>query len=179
MSENPNSVVQAVQESVVNLLELVSQAACEQNGQELEALREDAKTTVLMLIAALVLADDKYAAGERAFVNQLVGANQKSGGAARYLNEYAERWETAAMQVPRFFQAGIDHDNRYHTELAQGMIREIQFVGNNACVIDGHYEATENRVVRNYISFLELYLAEWRAQNAAPPKEAAEGWSSV
>lgn len=81
------------------------------------------------------------------------------------------------MQVPRFFQAGIDHDNRHHTELARGMMREIQFIGNNACVSDGHFEAVEHEVVRNYISFLELFLAEWRAQNAAPPKEAVEGWA--
>lgn len=137
MSENLNSGVEAVQESAVNLHELVLKAACEQNVQELEALRENGKTTVLMLIAALVLADDKYAAGERTFVNQIVGANQKSGGAARYLNEYADRWETATIRVPHFFQAGIDPKNRHHTELAQGMIREIQFVGNNACVING------------------------------------------
>lgn len=89
MSDNPNSVVQAVQESVVNLLELVSQAAREQNVQEVEALCDEAQRTVLMLIAAIVLADNKYTAGEQAFVNQLVDASQKSGGEARYLNEYS------------------------------------------------------------------------------------------
>lgn len=179
MSDNLNPTVQAVQDSVVNLLELVEQAARGQSAQEVDDLREEAQKTVLMLIAAIVLADNKYDAGEQAFVNLLVDWSKKSGGDARYLNEYAERWKAASMQVPRFFQAGADHDTRHHTDLARAMMREMQMIGNNTCVSDGHFDAFEHEMVRNYILFLEEYLAAWQAQQVTPTKETAEGWSSV
>ncbi|MCU0784618.1 MAG: hypothetical protein MUF81_11370, partial [Verrucomicrobia bacterium] len=166
MSDNSNPTVRAVQESVMNLLELVEQAARGQDAQEVEALCEEAQQTVLKMIAAIVLADKKYAAGEQAFLNVLVDWSKKPGGELRYLNEYAEGWKVASMQVPRFFQAAADHDTRQHTELARGIMREMQLIGNNTCVSDGHFESSEHEVVRNYILFLEEYLEAWRAEHS-------------
>jgi tellurite resistance protein len=179
MSDNSNLTVRAVQESVLNLLELVEQAARGQNPQEVEALCDEAQQTVLKMIAAIVLADKKYDAGEQAFLNLLVDWRKKPGGEMQYVNEFAEGWRVASMQVPYFFQAAADHDTRQHTELARAIMREIQLIGNNTCVSDGQFEATEHEVVRNYILFLEEYLEAWRAEQGAPAKDLTEGWKSV
>lgn len=181
MSEKTNQTVQAVQESVVNLLELAEQAARGLGVQETTALGEEVHKTVLMLIAAIVVSDGKYTAGEKAFINVLVDWSQKPGGEARYLNEYAEQWRSACMQVPDFFQTAVHHDLRHQTQLARAMMRELQLVGNNTCVSDGEFEATEHAFVRNYICFLEEYVAALHAQNLPGEKEkdATEGWSSV
>jgi tellurite resistance protein len=179
MSYDTNAIVKAVQESVKNLLELVEQATRGRSAEEIEGLKEEARKTVFMMIAAIVLADEKYADGERAFLNLLVDWSQKPGGEMRYLNEYAGAWKTACIQVPRFFQAGVDHDRRVHTELARGMIREMELIGNNTCVSDGQFEATEHEVVRKYMVLLEEFLAAGSAQQGALKDNAADGWTSV
>lgn len=179
MNDKSKATMAAVQESVLNLLEVVDQAARGQSEAECEGLRHEAQKVVLSMIAAIVTSDSKYDVGEQAFLNLLVDSSQKAGGETRYLNEYAERWKTASMQVPRFFQAAADHDVRQRTELARAMMRELQLIGNNTCVSDGHFEAGEHEIVRNYILFLEEYLAAWQAQNRTATKGSAEGWSSV
>lgn len=180
MSENSKAAVSAVQESVVNLLELVERASRELSAAEVAELRDEAQKTVLMLIAAIVLADNKYDAGEQAFVGLLVDWSQKPGGEAHYLNEYAERWRTACLQVPHFIRTGADHDLRNNTEITKEMMREIQLIGNNTCVSDGHFDASEHTLLRNYITFLEEYLKARRSQQNAPAKATgSEGWTSV
>src|ERR1022692_1935533 len=109
MNDIPNPTTKAVQESVVNLLELVDKSARALSPQQIEVLHDETQTTVLMFIAAIVLADKKYEAGEQAFIRMLVDWSQKPGGEIRYLNEYAERWKTESLQVPRFFNAAVQH----------------------------------------------------------------------
>ncbi len=179
MSDDTNAIVRAVQESVRTLLELVEQAARERTAEEIESLKEEARKTVFMMIAAIVLADQKYADGERAFLNLLVDWSQRPGGEMRYLNEYAGAWKTACIEVPLFFQVGVDHDRRLHTDLARGMMRALELIGNNTCVSDGQFEATEHEVVRNFMQLLERFLAAGSAQSEALRANAAGGWASV
>ena len=180
MSENSKAAVEAVQESVVNLLRLVDRAARELSAVEVAKLRDEAQETVLMLIAAIVLADNKYDAGEKAFVGLLVDWSQKPGGEAHYLNEYAARWKTTSLQVPHFIQTGADHDLLNSTEITKQMMSEIQLIGNNTCVSDGHFDASEHTLLQNYIAFLEEYVTARRSQQSSPAKaKASDGWMSV
>ena len=179
MSDDTNAIVKSVQESMRNLLELVEQATRGQSAEEIEGLKEEARKTVFMMIAAIVMADEKYADGERAFLNLLVDWRQRPGGEMRYLNEHAGAWRTACIQVPRFSHAGADHDRRLHTELARGMIREMELIGNNTCVSDGQFEATEHEVVRNYMLLLEEFLAAGSTRHGPLRDNAADGWTNV
>jgi hypothetical protein len=179
MSNDTEAIVKAVQGSIGNLLGLVEQATRERSAEEIESFKEEARKTVFMMIAAIVLADEKYVDGERAFINLLVDWNKRPGGEMPYLREYAGAWKTTCLQVPRFFQAGVAHDRRLHTELARGMMRELELIGNSTCVSDGQFEATEHELVRNYMELLEGFLAAGSARQEALGDAAAEGWSSV
>jgi tellurite resistance protein len=179
MSYDTNAIVKAVQDSMNNLLELIEQATRGRSTEEIAGLKEEARKTVFMMIAAIVLADEKYADGERAFLNLLVDWNRQPGGEMRYLNDYAGAWKMACIHVPRFFRAGVDHDRRVHTDLARGMIREMELIGNNTCVSDGKFEATEHEVVQKYMVLLEEFLAASSAQQGALRRNEADGWTSV
>ncbi len=161
-----NAAVHAVQDSVQNLFEAVDQAARGKSAEELAELHDEIQRLVLMMMAAIVLADSQYDAAEKAFMNLLVDSSKKAGGESRFLEEYAERWKTASMRVPQFFQAAVEHDLRCHTDLAREMIRQIQFIGNTVCITDGDFNPSEHNVVQNYILFLREYLKAWRLQDS-------------
>ena len=72
-----NNSVWAVQEGYLNLLELVDSTAV---SEDKESLRAEAQKTVLMLTAALILADGKYNDGEQALIRHLVDYSNKPGG---------------------------------------------------------------------------------------------------
>lgn len=175
MNDNSDAIVKAVQESIANLQELVVHATRERDSRQVQAMREDAQTTALMMIAAIVWADKKYSAGEQAFLKQLVDWSQQPGGELKYLNEYAESWTKASTIVPGFFQAAAGHGMK----LARAMIVELQLIGNNTCVSDGHFEAIEHPVVRDYVSLLENYLTPCQEGPAVPTSNDVAGWKSV
>jgi len=178
MDVNLNPAAKAVQESVVNLLELVDKSARDLASRQIDELHDEAQTVVLMFIAAIVLADEKYAAGEQAFLRVLVDWSHKPGGEIRYLNEYAERWKTESLQVPRFFNAAVQHDFHQRTDLASAMMRELQLIGNNTSASDGKFEIAEQEVVRNYIRFLDDYRTAWISQSVGIIRPT-DGWTSV
>jgi hypothetical protein len=80
------------------------------------------------------------------------------GGEIRYLNEYAVRWANVSKQVSEFFQAALGHDAGSQTDVAHSMLRQIQFIGNNACASDGRVKPAANQVVQRYVEFLETKL---------------------
>ena len=178
MNGNQNSTVFAVQTAILNLLELIEQAVRGAEKEEIEGLDEEAQKTVLMLIAAIVLSDHKYKPAEQAFLRVLVDWQDKLGGEASYLNEYATQWTDASVRVPGFFQAAVQHDARHQTGIARAMLREIQLIGNNVCISDGSFEAVEHETVKRYLVFLEEFMLAWDAQ-AKTRESAPNGWSSV
>jgi hypothetical protein len=179
MNYDTNAIVREVQESSAALLGMVEHAACGHPAEDLARLKGDVHRTVMMMIAAIVLADQKYAEGERAFVNLLVDWSGHPGGEMQCLREHAEAWNFASLKVPEFFTAAAEHDRRQHTKLAQAMMREIQLIGDNACISDGHFEATEHAVVKRYVAFLQEFLADWNSRHGPFSDTAADGWASV
>lgn len=178
MSNDTKAMVDAVQASVTNLLELVELAGRGRHADEVGELKQEAQRTVLKMIAAIVMADQKYAEGEKAFVNLLVDWEKRRDGDVRYLTEHAEEWKRSFRLVPRFFEAAAEHDTRLHTDVARGMIREMQLIGDMACISDGHYEVTEHAVVRGYTDLLLEYL-ERRKRERSSAGAAVEGWTNV
>jgi len=179
MNDNSSASFQAVQQSVVTMLELVSESARRFGEEEVQSLSNELQKTVLMLIAAIVLADEKYEAGEEAFINLLVDWGQKPGGSARYVKEYAESWRAGSLTIPRFFQTAVVHDTQFSTDLAKAMIRELKLIGNSTCIVDGTFDPRENEVLTNYILFLEEYLKAWESRNAKGTVRSNIGWSNV
>jgi len=163
MAANQNDTVLAVQDAFLDLLELVDSVA---EGDESEAsavLRAEAQQTVLMLIAAIVVADGKYEPGEQAFVGILVDLRDKPGGEVSYLNEYAARWAKASMVVPGFFRAAVKHDAAAGTGIAGTMICRIQLIGNSASISDGKFKPAERAAVMRYVSFLADFKEQYFA----------------
>jgi hypothetical protein len=176
MSYDPQAAVQVVQDNILNLLDLVDQAARSDGAEDAGALAAEARSTVLRMLAAIVLSDRKYTVGEQAFIQSLLDVTDKPGGEMAYLNEYAEAWKTSGFTVPRFFQVAVRHDARHQTQLARAMLREIQLLGNNSSITDGSFGLVEHETVHNYILFLEEFLMAWK-----PPQQNAtiSGWSQV
>jgi len=150
-----SSIVGAVQSAVLELFELIEDIAKIDVSDKEQEFKDDAQRTVLMFIAAIILADRNYNPTQRSFLSLLVNCGDLPGGEARYLNEYAVRWVEASKQVPGFFEAAIRHDADHQTEVARSMLRQIQLIGNNACAADGCVRPGQNQMVQQYIKFLE------------------------
>lgn len=139
----------AMRDAYANLLELVDSVAQVDEAADREKLRTEAQETVLMLIAAVIVADGKYEAGEQAFIRTLVNYGDKPGGEMGYLNEYAALWMTASKEVPNFLQAAV------RCGVARSMLCEIQRIGNYTCISDGKFQERERKIVAQYVAFLE------------------------
>ena len=164
MNINEKETVEAAQAAFVELLELTELAVQDDYSMESEALRSEAQSTVLMLIAAVMLADGEYDEGEREFIRLLVDWRDKEGGEISYLNDYAARWTTASMEVPEFYCAAVRRDVRDGTDIAWKMRCRVQLIGNYASIADGKFVASERETVRRYVAFLEDYANAWRLQ---------------
>lgn len=167
MSANQNSTVRAVQDTLTNLKELVEESASGQQVEEVNVLLEEANETVLALIAAIVVSDQKYEAGEQAFFSVLANS-QGNPREVQILREYAERWRTMGRQVPRFFKNALAYDASNKTGTAPSMMREIQLAGNNACISDGQFADVEHEVVRDYLALLDEYVETWKPPQNPP-----------
>jgi len=154
MAQNQNDTVLAVQDAFLDLLELVDHVTKGDASEVREVLRAEAQQTVLMLIAAIVVADGKYELGEQAFVRILVDLSDKPGGDVSYLNEYAARWAKVSKVVPEFFRAAVKHDATAGTDLAGTMICRIQLIGNSASISDGKFKPAEQAAVKRYVTIL-------------------------
>ena len=179
MNEHQEPIVKAVQDSVLNLLDLLEQSMRTEGRSDLEALNSEIQQIVLKFIAAIVLSDAKYTAGEQAFVRALIDCRDKPGGEISYLNEYAESWKMCAQQIPEFFRVAVEHDKRHKTEFARGMLRELQLIGNNASVSDGVFAATEHQTVQSYLHSLESFLISQPQTNENVGESKADGWTSL
>ncbi len=164
MNINEKEAVQAAQAAFIDLLELAEQGAQGDSSVDSEGLREEAQLTMLMLIAAVMLADGQYEEGEQEFIRLLVDARDKPGGEVGYLNDYAARWAKASMDVPGFYCAAVRRDSRDGTDIAWQMRCRIQLIGNYASSADGKFVASERETVRRYVAFLEDYADAWRLQ---------------
>ena len=164
MDAEENLTVKAAQGAFIDLLELAELAAQGDGPEGSEALREEAQTTVLMLIAAIVLADGEYDPGEQEFIRLLVDWRGKPGGEISYLNDYASRWESASMEVPRFYRAAVQRDAREGTGIAWRMRCRIQLIGNYASISDGKFVPSERETVARYVAFLEEFADGSRAR---------------
>lgn len=164
MNHDPNTLVVVVQSAFLELLELTEDIARHNGPENQESFRQEAEKTILMFIAAIVLASREYKPEERSFLSLLVNWQEKPGGEARYLNEYASRWVETAKDVPQFFAAAVRHDSVHETNIARAMLCQIQLIGNNAGVADGNACGARRDVVRKYLvlleDFLELQYAE-------------------
>lgn len=164
MSMDEKETVEAAQTAFIDLLELAEVAAEGDSSVESQALREEAQSTVLMLIAAVMLADGQYDEGEQEFVRLLVDSRDKAGGEISYLNDYAARWTKASMEVPGFYCAAVRRDARDRTDIAWKMRCRIQIIGNYVSISDGKFAASERETVRRYVAFLEDYADAWGEQ---------------
>ena len=164
MNINEKETVEAAQAAFIDLLELTELATEGDSSVESRELREEAQSTVLMLIAAIMLADGQYDEGEQAFIRLLVDSQDKPGGEISYLTDYAARWTKASMEVPGFFCAAVRRDAREGTDIAWKMRCRIQLIGNYASIADGKFIASEREIVRRYVGFLEDYADAWRLQ---------------
>lgn len=155
MNDNPNPVVFSVQTGVLDLLELVDHISQNEDPEKQEELRQEVHRTVLMLIAAVILANRQYDPTRWPFLSNLVDWRDLPGGEVRYLNEYATRWVEASKSAPHFFEEALQYDSNHHTGIARGMLRQIQLIGNTICASDGSVSAMELETVKHYIEFLE------------------------
>jgi hypothetical protein len=162
MDANTEDTVWAVREAYLNLLELVDSVASTQGGEEREMLRAEAQKTVLMLTASIILADGRYDADEEAFIRHFVNLSDKPGAELSYLNEYATMWRSASMDVPGFFQAAARCDANSNTDIANAMLREIQFIGNNVSIAPKKSQAKGQKFVVDYVAFLENFIEGWK-----------------
>ena len=96
MDAEENLTVKAAQSAFEELLDLAELAVQGNESEESDAFRGEAQATVLMLIAAIILADGQYDPGEQEFIRLLVDLSDKPEGEIRYLNDYASRWERAS-----------------------------------------------------------------------------------
>ena len=121
-----SSIVFAVQSAVLEIFEAIEGYAKTDSPDKEQAFKDEAQRTVLMFIAAIILAGKNYNPAQRSFLSLLVNCEDLPGGEPRYLNEYATRWISASRIVPEFFEAAVRHDANHQTELARGMLRQIQ-----------------------------------------------------
>lgn len=149
-----DDTVWAVQQAIMNLLDLVDSVAQTDSEGDRERLRAEAKKTVLILTAAIIIADGKYEAAEQAFIRHLVDLSDEPGVELSYLNEYAAQWMTASIEVPCFFRAAVANGG----DVARSMLREIQFIGNNICISDSEFQSKERESVAQYVKFLEDFI---------------------
>jgi hypothetical protein len=167
MNHDPNTLVVVVQSAFLELLELTEEIARHNSPENQESFREEAERTILMFIAAIVLASREYKPEERSFLSLLVNWQDKPSGEARYLNEYATRWAETAKDVPQFFAAAVRHDLVHETNIARAMLCQIQLIGNNAGVADGNACGARRDVVRDYLVLLEDFCELQYAQATA------------
>jgi hypothetical protein len=157
MDAEENLTAKAAQGAFEELLDLAALAAQGNESDGGEAFRGEAQSTVLMLIAAVVLADGQYDPGEQEFIRLLVDWSDKPGGEVRYLNDYASRWETASREVPRFYRAAVRRDAGESMDIAWRMRCMIQLIGNYASISDGKFVPSEQEMVSRYVAFLEEF----------------------
>jgi hypothetical protein len=168
MNHVPNTFVAVVQSAFLELLELTEEVAGQNSPESQETFRDEAEKTILMFVAAIVLASREYTPEAHSFLSVLVNWQDKPGGEARYLNEYAAKWENAHMVVPQFFTAAVQHDLVHETNIAHAMLCQIQLIGNNTCVADGNASGARRDVVKDYLALLEDFLDLQRARGATP-----------
>jgi len=164
-----DDTVWSVQQAILNLLELVDSVAHAEGPEKRENLRAEARRTILMLTADIVIADGICQAGEQAFVRHLVDLSDLPGEDLSYVNEYAALWAAASKVVPRFFSAAV----RCDTDIAHSMLREIQFIGNNVCISDREFQAKEREAVAHYVAFLEDSIGGGDLGQACPGIESS------
>jgi uncharacterized tellurite resistance protein B-like protein len=162
MDGEENLTVKAAQGAFEELLELAELGAQGEGPEGSAAFREEAQATVLMLIAAVILADGQYDPGEQEFIRLLGDVSDKPGGEARYLNDYASRWERASKEVPKFYRAAVQRDAKDATGIAWKMRCRIQLIGNYASISDGKFVPSEREMVSRYVAFLEEFADAWR-----------------
>jgi tellurite resistance protein len=155
MNNITESFVFAVQSAFVELLELTQKAAEGDSSEKQEILRSETQKTMLMFIAATVVANPDYSPAKQQFISLLIDCSEKPGGAVRYLNEYAAEWVAASRKVPQFFEAAINYDSSHGTEIARAMLQEIQRIGVNVYSSDERISMAERETVRLYLKFLE------------------------
>jgi len=159
-SINTATTVQVVQRAYEELLDFVTVASTGTTEMNLAELQREVETTLLALMAAVVLSDGELGDGEAAFLVSLLNVRDLPGGAVRYLNEYASRWPALSTTVPRFYSMCVSSSPGKPADEGRHIRQIIQFIGNNASITDGKFAARENEIVRNYIGFLENYSPE-------------------
>lgn len=152
--------VWAVREAFENLLELVDSVEQVGLAVDREEQRSDAQKTVLMMTAAIIMADGKYDASEQVFIQNLVNLHDMPGGELRFLNEYNSLWWIKSKDVPCFFHAAIK-DN---SSIAHSMLCEIQRIGNYVSICNGEFLASKRKIVAQYLEFLESSIMEHKTE---------------
>lgn len=164
MEDNQNPVVFAVQSAVLEMLESVEYITQNDTPERKEELQQEVQKTVLMFIAAIVLANRQFEPSKWPFLSILVDWRDLPGGEVRYLNEYATRWVESSKSAPKFFDAAIQFDSYNHTGIARAMLRQIQLIGNTVSASDGNVSPAELGTVSDYIAFLENKMFAIRSQ---------------
>ena len=162
MPDANDDTVWAVREAYLNLLEFVDTASQDSGPESRKRLREEAEQTVLMFAAAVILADGQYDPREQEFVRLFTNITGGTAKELTYLNEYAGKWAGPAARIPDFFQVARKHDVKFGTSLAQSIMGELQFIGNNVSISDKRFRAAEIKVVNSYLHLLETFVANFK-----------------
>lgn len=157
---NSDGNVWAVREACESLFELVDSVQQVRLTVSREELRADAQKTVLMMTAAIIMADGKYDASEQVFIQNLVNLSDMPRGELRFLNEYASLWSIKSKDIPCFFQAAII----LNSNIARSMLCEIQRIGNYVSICDGALRPSKRKIVAQYVEFLENSIMEHEAE---------------
>jgi hypothetical protein len=168
MNHDPNTLVAVVQSALLELLELTEKVAAQNSHESKETFRDEAEKTILMFMAAIVLASREYTPGAHSFLSLLVNWQDKPGGEARYLNEYAARWQVAHKVIPQFFAAAVQHDLVHNTNIGRAMLCQIQLIGNNTRAADRNAYGARRDVVRDYLVLLEDFCETQQARGSTP-----------
>jgi uncharacterized tellurite resistance protein B-like protein len=151
-------IVFAVQSAVLDLLDLIEFMTPHAEPSTRETFGQEAQKTILMMIAAIIVANRGNTSTNSTFLSSLIDCRDLPGGEVRYLNEYAARWNEAANQIPHFFEAAVQYDSVHKTGIARSMLQHVQLIGNNACASDGKIAGAEHGIVQDYIIRLEQFL---------------------
>lgn len=162
MDPHLDSTVRTIQWAIQDLIDLALAAAPNANQSERSEIEDEVHSTMLSLMAAVILAHPRFADGEQAFLQIILNRPAPYITNERVVNEYGSRWSALASQMPAFLKRAVEADLRNGTHSASAMLPLIQTIGNNVAITDGKFRAPERHLVSAYIANLANHIAKCR-----------------
>ncbi|MEI8290577.1 MAG: hypothetical protein WCH99_13995 [Verrucomicrobiota bacterium] len=148
----------AIQSASEDLIELALSVAIPGNTEDRDKLDAEVHSTMLELMAAVILSRGRLCAGHQAFLQIILKRPNANMTDERIINDYGARWAQHHHRIPVFFQRAIDSDIRRRTRVAASMLCLIQLIGNNCAITDGDFNPSEQHLIRDYITRLHCHM---------------------